>query len=173
MRTVSCPIAKLGLSIGDVVHLSLVNSVGATIMTRQGFSLDSEITINSDTFSIELLENDAIDELSKYKLALPNGFHFSFTLHSSFEDTPHDLIYLLRSGCYEGIIIETKDGIELDHKFLKKLDAYFFGEKLYLTQVEKDIIKLYAYYADEVFSKGSTIDIMRMMDNYLANITGE
>ena len=171
MREVTLNIAKLGLNVGDIIRLQLINSVGGACMSSSGYFLDLSATIQSTIFTIELLENEFVNMLSSYKFTLPNGISFNFSVPFSLQNTPHDMLSLLQLGCYEGIIDKAKNS--LDENFVQKLDLYFSGENPYFTKTELDVVRLYEYYADEVIDTTSTIDIMQMIDEYLATITGE
>jgi hypothetical protein len=171
MRIVSCPISKLGLVVGDVVNVVLLNSVGTPLLSRRGFSMSSNVAIDSDILSLELLENDLIEQQSHYKLTLPNGLAFNFTIESTLTETiPHDLIYLLHAGCYYGIVKDTNGDVELDEKFLSKLDIYFSGENPFFTKTEQELVDLFIYYADEIKNSGSTIDLVKKIDAYLSTL---
>lgn len=170
MREVTLTIAKLGLIVGDVIKLQLINSVGAPCMSSDGYSLDLDITLTSDTFSITIHENEHINMLTFYKLTLPSGMKFNFSVPYSFENIAHDLLSLLQLGCYEGII--NKSNNTLDERFVQKLDNYFTGENAHFSKTELDVVRLYEYYASEVISTSSTVDVFKMMDEYLATITG-
>ncbi|MDQ7067750.1 MAG: hypothetical protein Q9M40_07145 [Sulfurimonas sp.] len=171
MRTVTLTIAKLGLSIENTITLQLVDSLGNVIIDNTGYFLDETIVLDTDIFQIELKENNYINILSTYKLTLPNGLNFNFKVHTSFANTPHDLISLLQIACYAGIVeIKNEDEISLSASFVEKLNIYFTGENPYFTNTEKDLVNLYEYYADEIKYTTSTIDIVRLMDEYLATL---
>jgi len=171
MREVTLNIAKLGLNVGDVIKLQLINSVGGACMSSSGYFLDLTATLQSTTFTIDLLENEFVNMCSSYKLTLPNGISFNFSVLYSAQNSPHDLLSLLQLGCYGGIIDKAKNS--LDENFVQKLDLYFSGENPHFTKTELDVVRLYEYYANEIIDTTSTIDIMQMMDEYLATITGE
>lgn len=171
MREVTLDIAKLGLIVGDVLKIQLIDSVGNVCIANSGYMLDTPITLSSTTLSVELLESSYINMLSFYKITLPSGLKFKFNVPFSFEGTPHDMLSLLQLGCYEGII--DKANSTLSENFVAKLDLYFSGENPYFTKTELDVVRLYEYYANEVIDTTSTIDIMQMMDEYLATIIGE
>ncbi len=171
MRTVTLNISKLGLVVGDVVKIQLINSVGRLLLSTSGYMHDSSTTLTSETFEVSLLENEHIDVISNYKIILPNSLYFIFQVPVSFENTPHDMLSLMRLGCVNGILdTHTKT---LDAGFIEKLDLYFAGENPHFTKAQTDVVSLYAYYADEIFYTTSTIDIMQMMDSYLSTIKGE
>lgn len=171
MREVTLDIAKLGLIVGDAIKLQLVNSVGNVCMASSGYFLDTAITLSSTIFTIELLENEFVNMRSSYKLTLSNGISFNFNVPYSAQNSPHDLLSLLQLGCYEGIIDKAKNS--LDENFVQKLDLYFSGENPHFSKTELDVVRLYEYYANEVIDTTSTIDIMQMMDEYLATIAGD
>jgi|LGOV01.1.fsa_nt_gb hypothetical protein len=166
MRKVSLDISKLGLIVNDVIKLQLINTVGGLLISTSGYFLDKDITLASATFEYDLLQSEDINQISTYKLTLPNALEFTFNLPSDDENQTHDLLSLLRIGCYTGIV---KDG-ELDSKFIEKLNLYFTGENPHFSTTEKDLVNLYEYYADEIIDTTSTIDIVRKMDKYLATI---
>lgn len=171
MREVTLTIAKLGLNVGDVIKLQLIDSVGNVCMANTGYKLDETITLSTPTLNTELLENSYISMLSFYRITLPNGLKFKFSVPFNFEGVPHDMLSLLQLGCYKGIIDQINGTLTKD--FVAKLDLYFTGENPHFTKVELDIVRLYEYYADDVYGTTSTIDIMQMMDEYLATIIGE
>lgn len=171
MREVTLDIAKLGLIVGNAIKIKLINSVGGACMSSSGYFLDTTIILTTPTLTIELLENKYIDMLTFYQLTIPNGLKFNFSVPFSLEGTPHDLMSLLQLGCYEGIIDQTTS--TLAENFIAKLDLYFSGENPHFTKTELDVVRLYEYYANEVIDTTSTIDVMQMMDEYLATITGE
>ena len=173
MRMVSLQIAKLGLSVGDVIKIQLVDSVGNIMVSSTGYALDAEITLDDEIFLYNLQDNDAVNRLSHYRLTLPNLLTFTFTVPYSYENTNHDLLSLLNIGCFHGIIIKIGNTIELDKIFLEKLDLYFTGENPHFSPAQKDLVTLYEYYADEVLETTTTIDIMQLMDNYLATLGNE
>lgn len=171
MREVTLTISKLGLNVGDVIRLRLIDSVGSACMSSSGYSLDSTVTLSAATFTTELLENSHINKTTTYQIMLPSGVKFNFLVPYSLQNRPHDMLSLLQLGCYEGII--DKENNKLDENFVQKLDLYFMGKNPYFTQTELDVVRLYEYYANEVIETTSTIDIMQMMDEYLATIIGE
>lgn len=170
MRKVSLVIAKLGLSVNDVIKLQLVDTVGNILVSGTGYALDASITLDSDTFEYDLLESENINHLSRYKLTLPNLLEFNFTLPYSFENKTHDLLSLLSIGCFDGIVRRDGDEAYLDGEFLEKLNLYFTGENPHFSATEKDLVNLYEYYADEVISTENTIDVIQLMDEYLATL---
>lgn len=171
MREVTLDIAKLGLIVGDVLKIQLIDSVGNACMASTGYKLDTTLTLSTTTLTTELLENSYINMLSFYRITLPSGLKFKFSVPFSLEGTPHDMLSLLQLGCYEGII--DKANGTLTENFVEKLNLYFSGENPHFTKTELDIVRLYEYYANEIYGTPSTIDIMQMMDEYLATIIGE
>jgi len=170
MRRVSLAITKLGLSVDDVVKLQLVDTIGNLMVSSTGYSLDESITLTTDTFEYNLLESEDINQISYYKLTLPNLLEFNFTLPYSFENATHDLLSLLSIGCFAGIVSRDGNDTRLDDEFLEKLNLYFTGENPHFNNTERDLVKLYEYYADEVKDTANTIDVMQMMDEYLATL---
>ena len=172
MRIVNANISKLGLKIDDTIKVQLLNTIGKPHMTLDGYSLDEDIVIANDTLELSLMENDNIDSISFYKITIPSGFEFTFTVPiSPTSDNPkHDLISLLSIGCFDEIIDIENQSKLLNPNFLEKLNLYFTGENPYFTDNEKSLIELYEYYADNIKGTESTIDIVQMMDEYLATI---
>lgn len=172
VRTVIAPISKLGLNLNDTITVALISSVGKPLLTNDGYFYSENIEILSDTLTLNLRENDTIENISEYRLTTPKEFSFSFRVPSSpvLDDTPHDLISLLNIGCYKEIIEIYENKATLHPKFLSKLDIFFTGENPYFTDQEKSLVDLYEYYADNVISMDSTIDVVRMMDEHLATI---
>ncbi len=170
MRTVATDISKLGLNVGDTLKIQLLNSVGKPFMTRDGYMLDEEIILSEQILSKELRENDTISSKSFYKITLPNKFTFSFTVKSSDILIPLDLIGIMRVGCFDGIVDASNNTKKLSDDFIRKLNLYFTGENPFFTNTEKSLVDLYEYYADEIIGTDSTIDIVQMMDEYLATI---
>jgi hypothetical protein len=172
MRKVILNISKLGLIAGNSIDIKLVNSVGTPMMTRMGYSFNASFTLNAPLFEVDLLENEAIDSISMYKITLPSAISFTFEVPLSYDyDLPHDLISLLNIGCFYEII--NQDTKTLDSDFIKKLNLYFTGKNPHFTAVQKDIVNLYEYYANEILSVPYTIDVMRMMDEHLSTLIGE
>lgn len=174
MRSVTTPIAKLGLQIGDAITLKLVDSVGVVCVAPNGYALDEAITMGAEVWTISLLENDAIPMMTQYKLGLPNGVHFNFTVPGdSYDDAPHDLTPLLQLGCTDDVI-DPYTG-ELADDFKEQLDIYYLGGNPHFNWIQKELTAMYEYYADNIYNvepaqMQSTIDIMRMMDEYLATL---
>lgn len=172
MRKVTVDIAKLGLSLEDEIKVELVNIVGETFATSDGYSYSETITLDSQILTLDLRENDTFHDTTSYKITTPKKFSFSFVLSSSLypENKPCDLIGLLRIGCFEGIIDIKGDKAVLNNSFLVKLDLYFTGENPHFTNTEKALVDLYEYYADNLHGTDTTIDVVQMMDQYLATI---
>lgn len=171
MRTVTLNISKLGLVITNTINLQLVDSVGNIYVSPSGYALDEDIVLDNAVFSKELPISSEMLIISYYKLTLPNSLYFNFQVPStSLYDAPHDLLSLLSIGCVDGIIDKHEKKLEAD--FVEKLELYFTGENPHFSAVQKDVVNLFEYYADEIKDGDSTIDIMQMMDEYLATITG-
>jgi hypothetical protein len=172
VRTVSANISKLGLNIGDTIKVQLLNSIGKPALSSDGYFYDKDISIDSDILSLTLKENDTIHTKTFYKITTQAGFEFSFEILTSLlEDNPtHDLISLLYIGCFENIVYIKNNEKLLSDSFLQKLESYFTGENPHFTNAEKSLIDLYEYYADEVIGTDTTIDIIQMMDEYLATL---
>lgn len=174
MRDVTLGISLIGLNVGDVIKLELVDSMG-NLCTRasDGYGVDETITLSNTVFSKTLLENEAMDVLSHYKITLENGIYYNFELRlSDSSSAPHDLYSLLQFGCVASII--NKYTKKLENSFLKKLDVYFSGGNAHFNVREQDVVTLYEYYADNVISTTSTIDVIRLMDAYLSTLqTGD
>ena len=168
MRRVTLVIKKLGLVVGDTIDIKLINSVGGLLLSNSGYMLDKEVTLSSELFYFYFLENEHIDSLSSYQITLPSSLIFTFKVPVSNTNIPHDILSLLRLGCTKGIIDTTSKTLDID--FVKKLDIYFTGGNPYFTSTQRDVVALYDYYADEVIDTNSTIDVMQMMDEYLATI---
>lgn len=165
MRAVTLTIAKLGLSIGNTINIKLVNVVGKELSTQ-------DFVLSTATFSTSFSENDTMAFQTYYKLTIPNGLSFNFSIPTLSSNEAHDLYSLLKISYYKGIIkIYDDDSIELDTRFITKLNLYFTGKNPHFTLVEQNIIYLYKYYADEVLDTISTIDIMMKIDEYLAKIS--
>jgi hypothetical protein len=172
MRKVVLNIAKLGLVAGNVIKIQLVNSVGAVTISPMGYSFDSSFTLSSALFEVDLLENEAIPTLSSYKITLPNTLSFTFNVPFSYNYTePHDLVSLLNIGCVHGLI--DQDTKTLDEDFVSKINLYFTGENPHFSEVQKNIMKLYEYYANEVIDTTYTIDVIELMDAYLSTLIRE
>jgi hypothetical protein len=171
MRKVTLDISLLHLNVGDTVHISLVNSVGNKCVASNGFAIDTDFILDSPLFEIELLENENVGKISSYELSLASSLKLVFTVPARIDNTPHELLSLSRLGCAKGII--DKYTKKLSDDFVTKLDRYFIGEKPNFTPTQKAVVELYVYYADNVIETLSTIDIMQLMDEYLATIQGE
>lgn len=170
MRNISLDISKLGLVVGNVIDLQLINSVGNVMSSNAGYALDESITLDSDIFIYALQESDSINHISFYRLTLPNLLSFTFTLPSSTTDKPHDLFSLLSIGCFKGIIEIYRETSKLQDKFIEKLEIYFSGKNPHFSSAESDLVELYEYYGNEIIKTQNTIDIVRSMDEYLATI---
>ena len=173
MRTVSFPIAKLGLSIGDTITIKLVDSVGNIYVDASGYTLSEAFTLDSATFEYTLMETDTMLLDAKYKLVLPSGIEFSFKIFKSSETLAHDLISLLHIACYKDVISVIDGETQLDTKFLRELDLYFLGKSYFFTPTQQSLVNLYEYYADNVYGTSSTVDVVAMMDKHLTQITQE
>ena len=168
MRDVTLDISLIGLVVGDIVKLQLVDSMGNTYL-RGGYSIDESITLDTNTFTKNLLENEALEVSTHYKLTLPSGVYYNFELHlSSTSTSPHDLYSLLKFGCVTSIF--NKYTSKLENDFVKKLDVYFTGGNAHFNMQQQDVVTLYEYYADNIINTTSTIDIIRVVDEYLSTI---
>jgi len=169
MRKVRLDVSKFGLVVGAKIKLELINSIGKLQATTSGYSLDKSIIIENITIiEVKLLESDLVDFLHFYKITLNSELSFTFRVPTNDDSSTHDLISLFKLSCYKGII--NQDNKSLSPLFTKKLDFYFSGENPHFTKVEKDIVQLYEYYANDVINGTATIDIMKMMDQYLSKI---
>ncbi|MBE0498588.1 MAG: hypothetical protein IBX43_05025 [Campylobacterales bacterium] len=168
MRKVTLNIASLSLVAGDTITLKLINSVGSPCYSRSGYTIDQSFVLAADVFEVELKETDLVGIVSSYQLTLPSGLKFNFTVPPSLENIPHELLSLTRLACYADIINQNTK--QLDSEFIKQLDLYFTGENPRFSSVQRDLVELYEYYADTVHATPSTIDIMQMMDEYLATL---
>jgi len=168
LRDVTLDISLLGLNVGDEITLTLVDSMGNQY-TGNGYTLNENITLDSQLFTKTLLENEAFKARTHYKLTLVSGIYYNFELHLSNSSTnPHDLYSLLTFGCVDSII--NKDTKKLDDEFVKKLDIYFSGEYPHFNTQQQDLVTLYEYYANSVINTDYTIDVIRLMDAYLSTI---
>lgn len=171
MRNVTLDITALNLSIYNVINIVLIDSVGNPCIANNGFTINATITLESNTFNIDLLPNAHVGRVSSYQLTLPSTMKLLFTVPENIDGTPHELLSLCRLGCVRGII--NIHNQTLDVEFIEKLDLYLSGDNPYFTASQKAVVELYEYYADHVYETASTIDVMRMMDEYLATILGE
>ena len=167
MRDVTLDISLIGLVVGDIVKLQLVDSMGNAYL-RGGYSIDESITLDTNTFTKNLLENEALGALTHYKLTLASGVYYNFTLPANTSNKAHDLYPLLKFGCVDSVMNAGK----LDKNFLKKLDVYFSGGDAHFNVRQHDVVTLYEYYANNIIgtSSTSTIDIMEKMDIYLSKV---
>lgn len=170
MRKVALTISKLGLIIGDIVNIKLIDSVGRIYVSPAGYQKDENITITSAVLEIDLLENDLIRNITSYKITLPSKVNFTFRVPSSVSLESHDLISLFSIGCVYGVIDTFTHTLDAD--FVEKLNDYFTGENPHFTAAQKDIVALYEYYANEIIDTTTTIDVIEMMDTYLSTLTG-
>lgn len=170
MRDVTLDISLIGLSVGDTVTLTLVDSMGnQCTYASDGYTINESITLDSQLFTKTLLENEALEALTHYKITLDSGIYYNFELHlSDSSAAAHDLYPLLTFGCIASII--NKYTQKLDNDFVKKLDVYFGGGNAHFSVQQQDVVRLYEYYADNVINTNYTIDIIRLMDEYLATI---
>lgn len=170
MRSVVLDIAKLGLVVGDEIGIELVNSLGQSHTTDDGYSFSLSVVLDSTTFTVELLENSLILSDTHYKLTLPSSIYFNFKLDENIDNTPHDLYSLLQIGCVKSVVYTHRDPLELNAEFVEKLNLYFTGENPHFSIPQQDIVDLYEYYADVVKDSTSTIDIIRKIDELLAQL---
>jgi len=168
MRVVMFDISKFGLNVDDEIEINLIDSVGNLLTTSSGYSLNKKIILTEELQKIELQESEYIDVLHFYKIKLPNESSFIFNVPFNSEKKPHDLISLFKLACYKGIINQEEKS--LSRKFTNKLDIYFTGKNPHFTNPESEVVRLYEYYADEIKETTSTIDIMKMMDEYLSTL---
>jgi len=163
MRKVVLNISKLGLVIGNIVNIKLIDSVGNIYVSPSGYAKDLNITLSADLLEIDLLENELIPYLTNYKITLPNALHFNFKVplsHKALVES-HDLLSLLSLGCVYGIIDQGSNS--LDAGFIEKLNLYFTGENPHFSATQKDVVRLYEYYADEVIATNYTIDVIELI----------
>jgi hypothetical protein len=171
MRTVASDIANMGLTIGDSVTLQLVDSVGNVCNAPVGGKIDETIVLESSELSFRLMENMLIPMATHYRLTVPDGIRFLFSVPKSHdnEETVHDLEALMRVGCLNGTI--DADSGEIDESFLERFENYLLGNQADFSMAEMDVVGLYFYYADVVQGTGRTIDIIKKLDANLAAIT--
>ena len=165
MRDVTLDISLIGLVVGDIIKLQLVDSMGNAYL-RGGYSIDESITLSTATFTKNLLENESLEDLTHYKITLVSGVYYNFILPENTSNKAHDLYALLKFGCVDSVMNAGK----LDKNFLKKLDVYFSGRDAHFNVRQQDVVTLYEYYADNIINTTSTIDIIRVMDEYLSTI---
>lgn len=171
MRKVALTISKLGLIIGDVVNIELINSIGSLYVSPTGYQKNENITITTDVLNIDLMENDLMPNITSYKITLPSTVNFTFRVPSSTTSLEsHDLISLFNIGCVKGVIDTFTRALDAD--FVEKLNDYFTGKNPHFTAAQKDIVALYEYYANEIIDTTTTIDVIEMMDTYLSTLTG-
>jgi len=173
LRKISLKVLNLGINVGDTINIQLVNLVGKPLITLDGYLLNENITIDSLIWEKELRENDTIQSDSSYKLTLPNGFVFNFTIKTTPTQKTIDLIGQLKISCYSDIIDMKNNEKVLSDNFIKKLDIYFTGENPYFTKTEQSLFDLYVYYADNIHESETTIDVVEILDEYLSNKKGE
>jgi len=167
LRDVTLDISLIGLSVGDTITLMLMDSVGNKYSDAN--AIDETITLNSSLFTKTLPENESFKALTHYKITLESGIYYNFELHLSDSSTkPHDLYPLLSFGCIASIL--NKYTQKLENEFVNKLDIYFSGGVPHFNIHQQDVVTLYEYYADSVIDKDYTIDIIRLMDEYLSTI---
>ncbi len=170
MRDVTLDIALIGLTVGDVITLELVDSMG-NVYTREsdGYSVNETITLDAQIFQKTLEETSAFELLTHYKITLSSGIYYNFELPiSDTSSAAHDLYPLLKFGCIASIL--NKYTNKLDNAFVKKLDVYFSVGNPHFSLQQQDVVTLYEYYADNIIDTTSTIDVMRLMDSYLSTL---
>ena len=170
MRDIALDISLIGLNVGDALTLTLVDSMGNQYThASDGYTIKETITLDTPLFTKTLLENEALDALTHYKITLESGIYYNFELHLSDSSTkPHDLYPLLSFGCIASILNKYTQKLEPD--FLQKLDIYFSGGEPHFNVRQQDVVTLYEYYADNVLDTNYTIDIIRVMDEYLSTL---
>jgi len=170
LRDVALDISLIGLNVGDGVTLTLVDSMGNQYTrSSDGYTINETITLDSPLFTKELLENEALEALTHYKLTLESGIYYNFELHlSDSSKEPHDLYPLLSFGCIASIL--NKYTQKLENDFVKKLDIYFSGGEPHFNVRQQDVVTLYEYYANSVIDTNYTIDIIRIIDEYLSTL---
>ena len=167
MRDIALDISLLGLNVGDTITITLVDSMGNKYSDAN--AIDETIILDSTLFTKALLENEAFKALTHYKITLESGIYYNFELHLSDSSTkPHDLYPLLSFGCIASILNKYTQKLEPD--FLQKLDIYFSGGEPHFYVRQQDVVTLYEYYADNVLDTNYTIDIIRVMDEYLSTL---
>jgi len=170
LRDVTIDISLIGLNVGDEITLMLVDSMGNQyVRASDGYTVNENIILNSSLFKKTLLENEALEALTHYKITLTSGIYYNFELHLSDSSTAsHDIYPLISFGCIDSII--NKYTQKLDNDFVKKLDVYFSGGEAHFNVQQQDVVTLYEYYADNVIGTDYTIDVIRLMDEYLSTI---
>ena len=170
MRDVTLDISLIGLNVSDTITLMLVDSMGQQYTrASDGYTVNESITLDSPLFTKTLLENEALEALTHYKITIASGIYYNFELHlSDSSSAAHDLYPLLSFGCVNSII--NKYTQKLDNDFVKKLGVYFSGGEAHFNVQQQDVVTLYEYYADNVIDTNYTIDVIRLMDEYLSTI---
>lgn len=168
MRNVLLAISKFGLSVGNSVTIQLVDRLGNIYVSPRGFSINQSFTLADSTLSVALEESENILQETHYKLILPSGAEFTFRVPFSEENTPHDMAALMQIGCVDDVL-DRYTGVLCD-EMLEKLDLYFLGKNPRFSATQRDVVKLYEYYADEVIDTQATIDVTEMIDIYLSQI---
>lgn len=165
MREVYAKLGQFGLNAGDSVKIHLLNSVGD--VCNMVYSINETVVCGDDSLRVSLLENERIPFESHYQITLPNTLSFTFHLPISSDNLLHDLMSLVRMGCYEEFFIDGK----LIPSFIEKLELFFTGENPHFTNKEQSLLNMYIFYADEVIDDGvATVDVALSMDDCLASI---
>ena len=171
MRTIRLDITKFGLSVGDIVNLQLIDSMGNQAMSNSGYTINENISLDTQVFEKELLESDKIYTLSSYKLTLPNKYTFKFRLPSDNDNMAHDLIALLMYSCFSQIIdYSNPNNPIINTNFVQRLDSLWSGNTEQFSANEETFINVFYHYANEVQVTDATVDIARALDVLLARV---
>jgi len=172
MRKIALNINNIGLHINDIINIKLINNMGKPCTTPTGYSFDKDITVTAFIINIELLENDKILFTTSYKLTLKNGTTFDFTVPISKEinPLPHDFSSLLKIGCFNNIINISNGTTSVASDFIKRFEAFIQKENVSFSEDEKDLIDMYIFYANNIYKKDITIDIIKELDQFLGSI---
>lgn len=170
LRKVEANIDSLGLSIGDVVTITLLNVIGKPVSFIEDgklISCNKQITIDNKILSLELWENDNSNSTTYYQLTV-NDINYNFTVPKG--TGTHDLMSLFQTICTDEVYYIFNGQISFETQFIEKIKKYFDGEEPYFTKNQKEVFEQFIYFADNVYGTDRTIDKIEMLNIYLGSL---
>lgn len=170
MRKVETEIVNLGLENGSVVHLSLLDIIGRPLSFVEDGKLikyDDDITIDSDTLSFELWENENSNSISYYQLTI-NEINYKFTVPKG--SGTHELMSLFTLSCNDEISYILRGQTYFNEDFIKKIKTYLNGEEPYFSKNQQNVFDQFVYFGNEIHGTDRTIDSAEALNKYLGSI---
>lgn len=175
MRKIFTDANAFGLSNGDIITITLLNKVGQELTTtykNQLISYKKSIEIINNKLEVELYENDILPNDSYYEIVIKD-IKFKFKICSNNQNTPHELTSLLQLGNNDEIAYISNDELIFENDFIKKIELKLVGEEPYFTENQERAFIFLIFYADNVYGKNLTIDIIKKIDIHLGSISGK